>query len=411
MAAVTAPLWAAPTLARAGAAFERGVAIHNMMNWATVEAADPGRYSWPPFVGPNYETPDALLRNLTKAGFDFVRLTIDPGPFLQFTGKKRDLLDRYLATLTERLLAMGLSVIVDFHPNTHVPAYAPEKLVQAIDSPLFAGYIATVRRTAALLASLRSSKVALELMNEPQYGWDRPTTERWQTMLEQLHGAARSEARELPIVLTGARGGDAKGLIAVNPAPFAGSNVLYSFHYYERHIFTHQGVKSSVPNASYWRYVSGLPYPAGSRDPDLVWSGIRDNILFDTSLSSSDKALALRQAQRYVSEYLASGFGRTQIAADFDEVGNWAQRNGIDLHSIFLGEFGVTRTYGMYRASDPKSQEAWMRDVRTEAERRGFRWALWALSGYGGMALVETDGSTRLDPVSLRALGLNEPRA
>jgi hypothetical protein len=65
----------------------------------------------------------------------------------------------------------------------------------------------------------------------------------------------------------------------------------------------------------------------------------------------------------------------------------------------------------MYRASDPKSQEAWMRDVRTEAERRGFRWALWALSGYGGMALVETDGSTRLDPVSLRALGLNEPRA
>src|SRR5690242_18136054 len=77
MAAVTAPLWAAPTLARPGAAFERGVAIHNMMNWAAVEAADPGRYSLPPFVGPNYETPDALLRNLTKAGFDFVRLTID----------------------------------------------------------------------------------------------------------------------------------------------------------------------------------------------------------------------------------------------------------------------------------------------------------------------------------------------
>jgi endoglucanase len=72
-----------------------------------------------------------------------------------------------------------------------------------------------------------------------------------------------------------------------------------------------------------------------------------------------------------------------------------------------LGEFGVTRTYGMYRASHPISQEAWMRDVRSEAELKGFRWALWALSGYGGMALVERDGGDRLDPVSLRALGLN----
>jgi endoglucanase len=411
MAAITAPLWPAPTRARPGVTFERGVAIHNMMNWAAVEAADPGRYSWPPFAGPNYETSDALIRNVVKAGFDFIRLTIDPGPFLQLSGKRRDLLDRHLAAVTERLLAQGLGVIVDFHPNTHVPAYAPEKLVQATDAPLFMSYVAMVRRTATLLASLRSGKVALELMNEPQYGWDRPTTERWQAMLELLHGAARADARELPIVLTGARGGDAKGLIAVNPAPFAGSNVLYSFHYYERHIFTHQGVKSSTPNASYWRYVSGLPYPAKSRDPNLVWNGIRENIFMDASLNSAEKATALQQAQRHVSDYIASGFGRAQIAADFDEVVSWAERNGIAARSIFLGEFGVTRTYGMYRASDPVSQEAWMRDVRTEAERRGFRWALWALSGYGGMALVETDGSNRLDPVSLRALGLSEPRA
>jgi endoglucanase len=45
-----------------------------------------------------------------------------------------------------------------------------------------------------------------------------------------------------------------------------------------------------------------------------------------------------------------------------------------------------------------------MRDVRSEAELKGFRSALWALSGYGGMALVERDGGDRLDPVSLWAL-------
>ena len=194
----------------------------------------------------------------------------------------------------------------------------------------------------------------------------------------------------------------------LNPEPFAGSRVLYSFHYYEPHDFTHQGVKSTTPSAWPWRYISGLPYPAQSADPDRVWQKIQQNILSDPSITLPDqRRLALQQVRERVSSYIASGFNRRQIASDFDSVHAWAELHGIDPHAILLGEFGVTRTYGMYRASDPISQEAWMRDVRSEAELRGFRWALWALSGYGGMALVERDGGDRLDPVSLRALGLN----
>src|ERR1700733_9000302 len=64
--------------------YHRGVAIHNMMNWAAVEPSNPGRYVSPAFIGPNYETSDALLRHVAAAGFDFIRLTIDPGPFLHF---------------------------------------------------------------------------------------------------------------------------------------------------------------------------------------------------------------------------------------------------------------------------------------------------------------------------------------
>jgi len=205
----------------------------------------PSRYVFPAFAGPNYETSDALLRNVTAAGFDFVRLTIDPGPFLQFTGTKREALDQHLRGVVERLLGNGFCVIVDFHPNSQVPKYAPEKLVQAVDDPLFIAYAGVIRRTAHLLATLRTNRVALELMNEPQYGWDPATTERWQRMLEQ--------APDLLLVLTGARGGDIKGLHVVNPEPFAGSRVLYSFHYYEPHDFTHQGVKSTTPSPWPWR--------------------------------------------------------------------------------------------------------------------------------------------------------------
>jgi endoglucanase len=407
LAGIATPLFAARIIGKPqGPIFQRGVAIHNMMNWAAVERSDPRRYSWPPFIGVNYQTSDKLLRNLAAVGFDFIRLTLDPGPFLQFTDKKRDALDRHLVGVVERLLAHRFSVIVDFHPNSHVPDYDPEKLVQSTDDPLFLSYVRMVRRTAGLLATLPTSKVALELMNEPQYGWDPQTTERWQRMLELLHGEARAQAPELLLVLTGAHGGDGKGLIAVDPVPFAGSNVLFSFHYYELHDFTFQGVVSPVPATWHWRFISGLPYPAGSGDPGRVWARIQGNILGDANLTAADKARALRQVRERVSKYFAADFGPRDISDEFDAVLHWAKRHEIDPHSILLGEFGVTRTYGMYRASDPVSQEGWMRDVRVAAERRGFPWALWVLSGYGGMSLVETDGSDALDPVSLRALGM-----
>lgn len=405
------PLLAAPREPDAGKdlpCFHRGVAIHNMMNWAAVEPSDPNRYAFPAFAGPNYETSDALLRNVAAAGFDFVRLTIDPGPFLQFTGAKREALDQHLKAVVDRLLRNGFCVIVDFHPTSQVAKYAPDKLVQGEDDPLFLAYAAVIRRTTHLLTMLHTNRVALELMNEPQYGWDSATAARWQRLLEHLHREARAEAPELLLVLSGARGGDIKGLLALDPKPFAGSRVLYSFHYYEPHDFTHQGVKSDTPSARPWRYISGLPYPAQSADPDRVWQRIQQNVLNDPSIVLPEqRRLALQQVHERVASYMASGFDRRQIASDFDSMRAWAELHGIDPRSILLGEFGVTRTYGMYRASDPVSMEAWLRDVRSEAELHGFRWAFWALTGYGGMALVERDGGDRLDPVSLRALGLN----
>jgi endoglucanase len=387
--------------------YRRGVAIHNMMNWAAVDPSHPDRYVSPAFVGPNYETSDALLRHVAAAGFDFVRLTIDPGPYLQFSGPDRAALDQHMKRVVERLLGKGFCVIVDFHPTSQVAKYAPDKLVQGLDDPLFLAYASVIKQTARLLSTFHSNRVALELMNEPQYGWNPATTERWQRLLEHLYRGARTEAPDLLIVVSGARGGDIKGLLALNPEPFLGSHTLFSFHYYEPHDFTHEGVKSDTPSAWPWRFISGLPYPAHSGDPDRVWAKIERNILSDPNIASEERRTALQRVRERVSSYIASGFDRRQIAGDFDSVSSWAKLYGIAPSAILLGEFGVTRTYGMYRASDPGSQEAWMHDVRSEAERHGFRWALWVLSGYGGMSLLERDDSDKLDPVSLRALGLN----
>jgi endoglucanase len=399
-AAAARPAWAAAPL------FRRGASIHNMMNWAKVEPADKGRFAFPPFAGKTYETPDAILTNLSRAGVDFIRLTVDPGPFLQFEGERRVALDAMLRANVRRLLEYGFAVIVDFHPVSQVPAYAPELITAAVDGPLFLAYAELMARTAGLLAEMRSPRLALELMNEPQYGWDGGTTARWQAMLVMLHAKARAAAPLLPIVLSGARGGDKDGLIALDPAPFRGSDVWWTFHYYAPHVFTHQGVNADQGEARFWRYLSNLPYPAASADRAVVLDRIARNVTQDASLSAAQRGAALRGAKAAATAYLDSGFDRRAIWRDFRAVADWATSRHVDPARILLGEFGVTRTYGPYRASDDAAREAWLTDVRVEAEANGFAWAIWAVTGYGGMALVETDDAVTFDPVQLRALGL-----
>ncbi|WP_460448006.1 glycoside hydrolase family 5 protein [Alsobacter sp. SYSU BS001988] len=386
--------------------FRRGASIHNMMNWARVDPADKDRFAFPPFSGKTYETPDAILVNLSKAGIDFIRLTVDPGPFLQFEGERRVALDAMLRAAVRRLLDHGFAVIVDFHPVSQVPAYAPELITKAIDGPLFLAYAQLMARTAGLLAEMRSPRLALELMNEPQYGWDGATAARWQAMLVTLHAKARAAAPLLPIVLSGARGGDKDGLLALDPAPFRGSDVWWTFHYYAPHVFTHQGVKGDQGEARYWRYLSNLPYPAGGGDRAAVLDRVARNVAEDTSLNVLQRGVALRGAKAAAAAYMDSGFDRRAVWRDFRAVADWASRHGVDPARILLGEFGVTRTYGPYRASDDAAREAWLTDVRVEAEANGFAWAIWAVTGYGGMALVETDDAVSFDPVQLRALGL-----
>ncbi len=394
-----------PATATEGAPrFRRGVSVHDLMNWAVLDPQDRARYAWPPFAGPNHQVADATLANVAASGFDFVRLTLDPGPFLQFEGARRTALDADLTSQVRRFLRLGLSVIVDLHPISQVAAYNAERLVRAEDDATNAAYGRMLARLAGVLADLGTRHVALELMNEPQYGWDPGTTARWARILRRWRDGVRAAAPNLAVVLSGARGGDKDGLIALDPAGYGPA--IWTFHYYVPMTFTHQGVKADDGAARAWRYLSALPYPVAGADRAAAMAQVARNVAADTGLSAAERFTAERGAKAAAEAYLDSGFGPEKIRADFAEVAAWATHHGVPAADILLGEFNVTRTYGFYRASAEGDRERWIADVRKTAERCGFGWALWALSGYGGMALVERDGGTVLDPGQIRALGL-----
>ncbi len=384
-------------------AFRHGISIHHALNWANMPAGAGAQYVFPPFSDPTHVLAQADLNRIRSAGFDFVRLTVDPGPFLQFVGTQRDALDEILLARINMILQSGLNVIVDFHPNNQNPAYRPLALIQSVDSPLFKAYVEAVARTARLLRTLPSERVMLEPMNEPQVGWDASGNGKWQAMIQSIYGKVRQAAPSLTLVLTGGSGGSASGLLALDAAPFASDpRVTFTFHYYLRYEFTHQSVDANAET----RFLSAVPYPADSRVEGESFQSLA-NAVAQSNLNSQEKAAALAAGKKSLAAYFASGFDRSAIDSTFGKIADWADRSGVSRSRILLGEFGVARTYGDHRRAHDSDRERWLTDVRQLAEGYGWAWAVWAFRGEGGMALAQDDRpGAPLDVVALRALGL-----
>ena len=178
------------------AKFRRGIGISHVMMWAPLEPAPSKNFVFPPFT---YS--DAAfareLKALRRTGFDFVRFAVDPGPFLQWDGPRRDELTRKLVNYVRLILSHDLSVIVDFHPSDMHPDYLGARIAAAPDAPLFKDYLRLLARIATALNELQSSRIALELMNEPP-----PRARTWRPMLDAAYSTVRKAA---PKLLAGAR--------------------------------------------------------------------------------------------------------------------------------------------------------------------------------------------------------------
>ena len=388
--------------------FHRGVSIHNMMNWAQTA---PGSqiYASHPFSGPDYDVPDELLSNIAASGMDFIRLTVDPGPFLAFKGSNRANLDALLVSNIKRITGYGLGVVINFHPISQVEKFSGKLIIEDEHNGLFDEYVAMVGHTAALISGIDLPRVAIEPFNEPPRGYNDADVVRWGRMLKRIHDAVRTNAPDMILIVSGARGGGLRGLLDLDPAPLNDSRTLFSFHYYEPHIFTHQAVQRSRKSPLwYLRYLSSVPYPAGSGSAEAVWQGALLAIEADGDLTAGEKLSTIERLRKEFDAYVDSGWNRKNIEADFDKVVEWAQRNHIPNERIFVGEFGVRRTYGRYTGADPVSRAAWLTDVRKAAEERGFAWAIWHALGYGGMAIVDHDETSELHVPTLRALGLSQ---
>lgn len=376
--------------------FRRGIGVSHALGWAAVEAD--GSYGEAPFSGPRFRFDQAQRQAIRAAGFDFVRLAVDVGPFLAFTGVARDRLDDLLIGTVRDLIDADLGVIVDLHPSAMNPAYRPAALTAGVETPNFRAVLGLLQRLAGQLEQLgqgRAARLALELMNEPEL-----PQAAWQPMLEAAYRAARRGSATLPLVLGGGSTNAPAALIALDMGPFAGdTRLIYTYHDYSPWQFTHQGLRGNPAYA-----LDAIAYPAPSSAAAMMAATRRRTINLGLGGAALEQA---EQAKRTLARY--AGFDRSDLDRTFRQVSAWRSAQHLPAHAILLGEFGVHRTPYLNTPEGAAARERWLRDMRELAEAHGFAWACWTYVGTGGFALAKDETGPGFDAATRRALGLRSP--
>ena len=341
---------------------------------------------WKRFVGS-----DKLVK-LKQDGFDFVRMPIDPAPFL--SAKAEALHDRLFTEVHEAVRmvdAAGLKVIVDLHlvSRDDNPANGMAGVLGSDET--FERYLDLVRRMGQTLAKEDPSRVALELMNEPGTVCDEAGNADWRDRLLKLYAAARSSATKLTLVLTGGCAGNADGLVAMKASDIPDANLIWTFHSYQPFLLTHQGAMWA---GDFIRYVTGLTYPLDASTPETRET-IRKRIEEEAPIMRRPGMLG------YLDEQLAELDTPEKLDAiiqrPFDQVADWAERNRVPPEQILLGEFGMIRQEYQNPFIMPASSRAkYAKDMIAASEKHGFAWAIW---GYGGaFGVVESFDGQAAEP-------------
>ena len=321
-------------------------------------------------------TTAADIALIKSAGFDHVRLSVNPQPFMD-AARHRDGGAEYFGYLdaaVKMIVDAGLAVEIDMHPDSDFKT----RLAKEDDFvERFADFWSTV---AQRYASLDPDRVFYEILNEPEMR----DAYRWYGVEVKVAAAIRRGAPANTIIAAGARWDDDDDLVFMEPLP--DTNVVYVFHFYEPHIFTHQG---ATWGAFYWKWLRGLHYPSS---PENAAEG---GMLVP---EARDRMQVIRYGQDH--------WDASRIEAEINQAASWAKRRGVPL---ICNEFGVFRDW-----SDPRDRAAWIKDTRTALERHNIGWAMWDYSGNFGVAIkdaAKNGGKAALDENTMHALGLAMPPA
>ena len=336
----------------------------NLSEWFA-QVYDPRGYTKEHFEDWTTTVDIALIKSI---GFDHVRLSVNPQPMMDAARRQHGTEEYfgYLDAAMKMILDAGLAVELDLHPDGDFKA-------QLKDDEFVERFADFWRGIAKHYSTWDSERVFFEILNEPEMR----DPYRWYGIEAKLAAAIRQGAPAHTIIAAGAKWDDDDDMISLEP--LRDPNVIYVFHFYEPHIFTHQG---ATWGAYYWHWLKGLHYPSNPENAAQVAELVPD---------APHRLEVIRYGQDH--------WDASRVEAEINQAAEWAKRNGVPL---------VCNEFGVYRHADPEDRAAWIKDVRSALERHNIGWAMWDYSGSFGV-VTKDNHRTTLDPDTVHALGLRVP--
>ncbi|MCL2180282.1 MAG: glycoside hydrolase family 5 protein [Treponema sp.] len=337
--------------------FSRGV---NFSGW--FEADSPGAI---PFT--KYTEQD--FADVKSLGADVIRLpvkmhsmtsgapsyTFDP-LFLRFLDRAVDWAEQY-----------ELYIIIDNH--SFDPVLATSENVDQILLPVWAQIAQRYRD--------RSDYVIYEILNEPHGISD----ERWGIIQGMAVDTIRRYDQKHAVIVGGTAYNSINKLAAI--PVYTDNNLIYTFHFYDPYLFTHQGANWGDP--PHLTSLFNLPFPCDPMRLPPIPADLRGTWI-DGSLNHSYARDASTQA----------------LSSTLNKAVTFALERDVP---VFCGEFGV-----LMRNSAQNDRVRWYQYVTSALVNRNISWTSWDYyGGFGIFKRVTGSFNHDLNVDVVRALGFTPP--
>lgn len=306
------------------------------------------------------------FKNVKDMDIDVIRLPIN---LHSMTGPDYSLFLQFLDTAVDWAEKHEIYLILDNHSFDPVKATAVD--IDTILIPVWTQMAEHYKN--------RSKYILYEILNEP-HGID---AKKWAEIQEKVVSAIRAIDSEHYIIVGGVDYNSIDKLFDLPQYNF--NNIIYTFHFYDPYLFTHQGETwGSPPNL---RTLKGMPFPADAHAIPPISSELKGTWVDQSIRSSYRQDAAVKAMAKQLDK-----------AAQFSK-----ERSDVPL---LCGEFGVYIPNSL-----PEDRLRWYQAAAKLLDNRRIARTSWDY--YGGFGIFNTDkgGSfeSDLNVDIVKAMGFNAP--
>jgi len=318
---------------------------------------------------------ESEFKQVAALGFTHVRLNLGRG-FLENPDAPNTLNPEGLALLDQAVqmaLKNGLGVVIDMHQTP-----APD----IFHDPRELAAFKTLWKNLAAHYARQPLSVVFEIMNEPaipELTRDNPAQsdiDHWRSIMKDLVSVIRQQDPERYIVVTGGGWGAAENLIQMGDLGFP--RLIYTFHYYEPFIFTHQGASWMDKSLS---TLKGIHYPVPESQVTAAWAAARQG-----------------GYKEWPFERYPHGFTSDDMKKSLEPLFTFAKKEKLPL---YCGEFGALKS----GVPVPDRLE-WIKEMTNLMRENNVDWANWAYHASYDLA----DENDQVDMQVVKALGLGQTK-